>query len=604
DDAVTTLTSVSAYFGRDAASQSSYDTDLGWLLLRGAEARQLPHSLGDSAALFQRARDNARLANRVDLEANALTNLAWASFLRGDVREARSLLAELDSLDPDREMYGGRFAELIEGHVLLADNAPHLALRAFEEARQQALLDTAGFESEYSWRAAYGMAKASHALGATRGVLRYAQVAITSLSEIGMRSSTQTSHSSFIRDRVRFFADAIRWALDAEQPQAAFVFSSNSRTQHLASLEARLRLERLSETELLAYETLRDRYLTARDDHETLLRERDLVVETELQRFDATRDAERRQLKRLFEEVSGFLNRAAPRAAVSVSAEDVQESLLPDEALISTLVVGSRHLSFLLRHSEPVQYRWSDTPATLDLWENELEEVEHLYIVPGDDESRSMHRTTAVDHTFWLSRFSISYVPFASIIRKPSTSPSGPPKIWADPSGNLPHALREGRYVSSLIGASLWTGEEVSRHQVLSNIEGSSLFHFAGHGRLEADNAWDAHLELARGERLTVEDLLIARPQIGVVVLTSCETGDTDVTDGLSIADAFLIAGATAVLAADGTLSDDDAFSFVSRFYRHGGVSRPVTAYQLAALEEVEAGREDWRSFRVIGLRK
>jgi len=75
-----------------------------------------------------------------------------------------------------------------------------------------------------------------------------------------------------------------------------------------------------------------------------------------------------------------------------------------------------------------------------------------------------------------------------------------------------------------LLGAILWTIGLV----VLSFVIIAAVFHFAGHGALRAGDPWSAHLRLARGETLGVEDVLVARPRVGLVVLNGCATATAE----------------------------------------------------------------------------
>jgi CHAT domain-containing protein len=172
----------------------------------------------------------------------------------------------------------------------------------------------------------------------------------------------------------------------------------------------------------------------------------------------------------------------------------------------------------------------------------------------------------------------------------------------------------------------LWVGDEATRDRVLDALDGARLFHFSGHGRLPGGAPWDHHLELAREQRLGLEDLLVAQPVVGVVVLSGCETGARGTLSRFSsvgLADGFLALGARTVVATDTRIKDEDALRIVTAFYEAGGLDRPAEALRTVVRAERKAGGfggsagrlraegeseqegdlDAYRAFRVIGLR-
>ena len=183
--------------------------------------------------------------------------------------------------------------------------------------------------------------------------------------------------------------------------------------------------------------------------------------------------------------------------------------------------------------------------------------------------------------------------------------PDGPPLIIGDPSSNLPEARLEARALAAgQAGSTLLLGDDADRARILSAIGGRRVFHFAGHGKLEG--AWDAELVLARGEVLRVSDVLAAKPQLGLVVLSGCDTGAASAlsrTHAISLPEVFFAAGATGVVAANGKVGDREARAFIEELYRQGAAESPVAGYQRAVAQQIQRGETGWRSFRVVGRR-
>ena len=228
--------------------------------------------------------------------------------------------------------------------------------------------------------------------------------------------------------------------------------------------------------------------------------------------------------------------------------------------------------------------------------------LEHLYVVgaPGLD-LREATRDALID-----SKTTWSEVPFAGLLAQPQMDAQGAPVIIADPGADLQHARAEGRAVHARLGGALLLGEAATRAAALSAISaGARVLHFAGHGALDAQSPWRAHLVLANDETLTLADLLVARPILGIVVLSGCETGVRGALSSqhaVGLPDAFLLAGARAVIATDRVVPDAAARAFVDHFYRHPDwATRPAAAFHSAVRALRAAGDPIWTAFRLMG---
>ena len=123
---------------------------------------------------------------------------------------------------------------------------------------------------------------------------------------------------------------------------------------------------------------------------------------------------------------------------------------------------------------------------------------------------------------------------------------------------------------------------------------------------LHEANPWDAHLVLGEGQRLDVNDILSLRLKGVVVVLNGCETGPDAILardDALGLPEAFLAAGAHAVVATNKVVPDAAARRFTELFYAHGGVERPAHALQKTRAAMKAEGNPSWDVYRLIGRR-
>ncbi|MEU7003151.1 CHAT domain-containing protein [Nonomuraea sp. NPDC046570] len=172
-----------------------------------------------------------------------------------------------------------------------------------------------------------------------------------------------------------------------------------------------------------------------------------------------------------------------------------------------------------------------------------------------------------------------------TVLARPALPPASAPVIVADPAGaalrwarwecdeihrlHYPHARRYGRWRRDPLAARPAGGVAAATAEALLPVlpggaaEEASLLHFGGHASSDGSSA-ASHL-LVAGERLSVARILAqsrARPADrpgGVVVLSSCTSDLTrdDHDEALTLATAFLAAGATGVIGSRWMLDED-----------------------------------------------
>jgi CHAT domain-containing protein len=198
----------------------------------------------------------------------------------------------------------------------------------------------------------------------------------------------------------------------------------------------------------------------------------------------------------------------------------------------------------------------------------------------------------------------MSFVPSARFLAAVRPRPfAGPSVIAADPNNDLAEARREGSRVRRLFlpDAHHLTGAEVTRENVRAAWLSAPVFHFAGHGHWYEKNPWDSRLDLAGGQVILIEDILLDRPDIGLAVLNGCSTGSLGELDLLGLPATFLATGTRTVLATTSDIGDGEGRRFIESFYTAGGVERPGIAFRDAVAAAVRDGDESWRKFRLWG---
>lgn len=172
----------------------------------------------------------------------------------------------------------------------------------------------------------------------------------------------------------------------------------------------------------------------------------------------------------------------------------------------------------------------------------------------------------------------------------PPRRPQQPGKIAlvvGDPQSNLPNARREAEAVASRLDATLLAGDGAGVDAVLAALPDADRFHYAGHGMLDADDAFRSGLSMS-DDVLDVGDLLSLPAAPRLVVLSGCETGRTNAharVASIGIAQALILAGSDAVVASNRPVADAASVNRIAGLL--DGADDPSGL--IAALHEMQA---------------
>lgn len=177
-------------------------------------------------------------------------------------------------------------------------------------------------------------------------------------------------------------------------------------------------------------------------------------------------------------------------------------------------------------------------------------------------------------------------------LARPARATASVGALWvADPRRDLPAAREEVRTLrNEVVGAGgVWLeGEAATRSVVMAQLAEVSLFHFAGHGDSNPVEGEPA-LRLAGADMLLRSDVLSLASAPRRVVLSGCETargGDAPI-EGIGLAQAFVIAGAEAVVGSVRPVDDAQTARFMAALYGAGfAEGDPARAFALAASTE------------------
>ena len=186
--------------------------------------------------------------------------------------------------------------------------------------------------------------------------------------------------------------------------------------------------------------------------------------------------------------------------------------------------------------------------------------------------------------------------------------------LVVDPSGRLRMTREEASIAAAALTARGWAVRRLessaATHSSLEAALGArpAWFHYSGHARYAGMDGWESELGGEDEPLLTVGDIIALPRAPDRVVLAGCETAGSGRTDagpvGLGLAHAFVLAGASWVVATTRPVRDADAHAVVRELYaRLDDLDADAAAAALRdaqrAVSEDEPGR-DWASFRVF----
>jgi cellulose synthase operon protein C len=186
--------------------------------------------------------------------------------------------------------------------------------------------------------------------------------------------------------------------------------------------------------------------------------------------------------------------------------------------------------------------------------------------------------------------------------------------VLGDPNRDLGWAATEAQRVAQRFpNAQLLFGEQVDFPAVARALPRSQLLHFAGHASSGGVDGLDSGLLLSGDRRLSLGDVLALERAPDVVILSSCTSSvSAELGGGLSIGQAFLMAGSRVVVGAGRAISDSLAPRFMQALYDRlpaAGFTLQLPYDRLAWAEAVRgAGQDvrradpnaDWASMRLL----
>ena len=545
-------------------------------------------------------------------ESNLLLNLALAAFHEQKLPLARTYLGQARSVPGRMTVLQTLWAHDIEGRLAMACGEFSAAAEYY---RVLQTLAEEMLHPEGAWRALVGQAQATDALGDAAGAHALFALAEARLGSESLLVPVHAGRDLFLARRDHATGAYIDSLLRAGWEAEAFAVVRTTRSRLLQGLMMRQRIQGLEGNERLSWDVAMGQFFRAREAAETAARGLWELPAEELPRA-------RSRLVELHRAARDALDVALVRAGMDVVLREAKVALRaprPGELFLAFYQAPDGWVGFgrdalglsVRRLGEWDVGESSREELALYLLQPFVEQIRRnstlLFFPWGQTRALDFHALPFDGAPLMASKavaYSLDLPRHAG--RSMDERQNATTLVVADPRGDLPGARKEGAAVMRALsgrGARLLAGEDATAEGVRGALQRAGRFHYAGHGAFHQDDPWGASLALREDTELTIGDIL-ALPQVpGEVVLTGCETARTTVDrpmETVGLAQAFLAAGAEAVVASTRPIKDTLGRAFAKELYGAAGGSLALRFQAAQRALRARGADEDWSSFRLM----
>jgi hypothetical protein len=596
--------------------QADWLTSQSWALLMAGDAQG-----GRTDAVVYAKSARALLVEALDLydrdcpdspnRDSALLNIVLDDLQRHDAVAARVHMNQVRMSSIERSLPIALWWHELRGRIALAEDRPSEALGSFATLER---LAAASAVQESRWRGALGRARAQRALGRFNQASAAFADAERVLDETHALVSASNGRSSLLSLRETSAREWVEMLVDIGRTREAFAVVRRTRRRLLSWAGLPSRVASLKGHERVAWDKAMETYRRERTDLDAMaagdwaLAPRDLATVTR-----ERRPRVERMLAALDEALSVL---GARDAAFNLRTEEARVE--PGELWLVYFPIRDGWLAFGettagLRVRKVGSVAMTDRAevlgaSLLEPFLPQIEGAQRIFIVPWDGLS-------SVDfHALPVGPRGKTLVERAAVAYSMSWSPSartgggGLALVVGDSQGDLPLSAAEGSRVADLLRSKQETvflrGAEATRARIVEALALSVFFHYAGHAVVEGTGGWQSALPLAEGDRLEIGDILSLARVPDEVVLSGCDTGrrgQDGLGEGIGLSQAFLIAGASSVVATNRPVRDEDARLLLEAFYRFRTNAEPPEALRRAQMDVREMRKKaDWAAVRVL----
>jgi tetratricopeptide (TPR) repeat protein len=598
--------------------------DMGILFTNRAWSRLLAREGGEEASDPIPDLQQARFifdhnGCRLDQRLNVRLNLALAHQQAGRGLEAGRALEEARALASNAKPHLRLWWLDLEARAVLKAQ-PLRALQLYDELAREAI---GALSLEGRFRAAVGKAQARLALGQRAA-------AISDLAEADRLIDEQSSHApvhegrdTLVGQREAATRQYLELLLEDRQRQRAFELVRRDRSRLLRQIAIQDRLTQLKDTEQQRWDQALSRYRALRDSIDGEAARQWRLPLDQVRQAKEKRLSQLAQAQRDLDSAVAGLGDPGEHGESSLSPPEKGEVILAYHPLPKGWVGFAAHgrvVEISRFEMDPVPPTDPQVLARLLLapFPRAIEQAGRVRVLSyGGLRTVDFHALPFGGEPLLARHLVVYSLDLPVRTSRPSSAPSGRSAalLVSNPQsdqGYLPAAQEEATAVAEAIGnwGPGWTlkrlnDADASSAAVSKALSEADLFHFAGHGNFAGFAGWDSALPLADRSRLTLGDVLTLRRVPRWVVLSACDAGRSSEQapgEGIGLANAFLLAGAQAVIASTRRVDDTVARDLLSELYRKWQPGTDL-AVQLQRAELTCHGQHpkaDCTSFRLL----
>ncbi len=565
------------------------------------------------------------------MRAVALEHLAMAAVLLGDPALAKKRLAEAKTFAKEPRISDAVMWLDIEGHIHELESHPDAALTAFDNARSLA--------RGAAQRAAYKEAEAL--LDEVVAMVPFGEGRSSAAADGG---ESVRRAASILIDEPKKLPPSASSAARTTRPREALDMIRHARARLLASLEASALVGALEGPSREQWERAVAEYRDARaaidEDAEGDWKKSRAALDAALLARSSKLAALRSKLDDAMLLIAKPASRPSPRSAGGTLPPFPEEETVlafGEVAAIAPARTASRHaarevVGFVIEPASSPAARVTRAyrigPVDRTMTSERLGEL--LFGEAKAEIGRAKRLRVIVDGALaWLDVHALPFEGAPLITRAPVVYgadlalPASPAAdkasadagarrvalIVSDPTGDLPSARKEGEAVKGVLGEGpndlrVLVGRDATAARVREELRGAELFHYAGHGIFRGREGSESALPLAQGGSLTLGDVLTLAHAPAAIVLSGCEAGrqqDSASEGAANMAQAFLVAGASIVVAPVRVVEDDQAANLAAMLHRHARPGADFSdALREAQLTAIREHRPGWDAFRAF----
>lgn len=480
--------------------------------------------------------------------AHARLNRSLAALQRGDLEQAQVYLTATSTTEPDLVLWRSE----VEARVALGRKDYNGAQRTFvalaERGRSRASIGA-------QWRAAVGLGQVFEAQGQVEAAVEAYREAEALLLRDSLRIPLGEGRLGFFVDRQRSARALVSLLARAGRPSQALDAARRAGRRARLAVASHERAADLPPEARQAWALAFGRYQRAQ------------AAWTERQsqawrRTQAEAEAERTEDLRAEQRVRRTLDAALSALGDHARPETQALPALPKDALtLAWFAISEGGLIFVAEAGQVDLRRYppGGLAAALSPLRDRLLAAPWVRLLAYEDAPLPA----------WLSRRAT----FALDLSPPPPRAGGQAWVLADPSQNLPHTRLEGQRAAQALGESMVvrhrTGRAVTQEAMREALANADFLHYAGHAVSDGLEGFESRLSLGDDSTLSLGAVLASPRVPAEVVLSGCETASYVLRPqrGLDLAQAFVAAGARAVVAAPRPIEDARADVFMKYLY-------------------------------------